>query len=200
MHYQTINDSLYTKGHYVSPTIQAISEDSLAIDYSTDSFLMVFRRFVCLHGYPKVIFSDNGSQLVRASQELKSVISNIDWNKVSDFGIDKGLTWNFSPPESPWWNGCCESLVKSVKKAIQLSTNGHRVSYSEFQTILFECSNLVNERPIGMKQSHVQDFTYLCPNDILLGRCSSSVPRGPFDENVSLLKRFAFIQKLVDSF
>ena len=35
MHYQTINDSLYTKGDYVSPTIQAISEDSLALDQQT---------------------------------------------------------------------------------------------------------------------------------------------------------------------
>ena len=36
MHYQTINDALYTKGDYVSPTIKAISEDSLVLDYSTD--------------------------------------------------------------------------------------------------------------------------------------------------------------------
>ena len=43
----------------------------VAADYTTDSFLMVFRRFVCLHGYPNILFSDRGSQLVSASQELK---------------------------------------------------------------------------------------------------------------------------------
>ena len=36
MHYQTINDSLNTKGDYISPTIKAISDDSLTPDYSTD--------------------------------------------------------------------------------------------------------------------------------------------------------------------
>ena len=179
--------------------VRAVYVD-VAIDYSTDSFLMVFRRFVCIYGYPSVIFSDNGSQLVRASQELKSTLSSINWNSVKSFGCDKGLTWKFSPPESPWWNGCCEALVKSVKKAILLSTNGHRMSFSEFQTVCYESSNLVNERPIGIKQSHLQDFTYLCPNDLLIGRCSSKVPQGPFSENTSIQKRFSFVQKIADSF
>ena len=172
----------------------------VAVDYSTDSFLMVFRRFVCIHGFPSVIFSDNGSQLVRASHELNSVVTKIDWEKVKNFGYDKGLTWKFSPPESPWWNGCCEALIKSIKKAIELSIGEQRVSYSEFQTICFESANLVNERPIGIKQSHLQDFSYLCPNDMLLGRCSSISPSGPFDENSSFRKRFSFVQSLVDSY
>lgn len=45
----------------------------LAPDYSTESFLMVLRRFVSLRGYPSKIYSDNGAQLVAASQELKNV-------------------------------------------------------------------------------------------------------------------------------
>ena len=34
---------------------QAIYVD-IAADYTTDCFLMVFRRFVCLHGYPISFF------------------------------------------------------------------------------------------------------------------------------------------------
>ena len=45
----------------------------LAPDYSTESFLMVLRRFVSLRGYLSKIYSDNGAQLVAASQELKNV-------------------------------------------------------------------------------------------------------------------------------
>ena len=89
-----------------------------AADYTTDCFLMVFRRFVCLHGYPNIIFSDRGSQLVSASQELKSLADNLDWDKIEKFGCENGLNWKFSPPDSPWWNGCAEALVRSVKKAI----------------------------------------------------------------------------------
>ena len=38
----------------------------IAIDYSADAFLLVFRRFVSIRGYPSKIFSDQGSQLVAA--------------------------------------------------------------------------------------------------------------------------------------
>ena len=157
----------------------------IAVDYSTDSFLMAFRRFVCIHGFPRVVFSDNGSQLVRASKDLQDIVSKIDWSNIQSFGNDCGLTWKFSPPESPWWNGCCEALVKSVKKAIYLSMGNQRVSYSELQTICFESGNLINGRSIGIKQSHLQDFTYLCPNDLILGPCSSTAPGGKF-ENYSV--------------
>ena len=58
----------------------------------------------------------------------------------------------------------------------------------------------MNERPIGIKQSKEQDFVYLCPNDILLGRSTSRLPHGPFNKNNSLIKRLLFIETLVNSF
>ena len=42
----------------------------LAADYSTEKFLMVFRRFVSINGYPSKLLSDNGTQLIAASKEL----------------------------------------------------------------------------------------------------------------------------------
>ena len=41
----------------------------IATDYSTDAFLLVFKRFASLRGYPRKVFSDRGSQLVAASKE-----------------------------------------------------------------------------------------------------------------------------------
>ena len=172
----------------------------VATDYSTDSFLMVFRRFVSIHGYPKIMFSDRGSQLSCASEELKLIACDFDWDRVESYGFDKGLIWKFSPSDSPWWNGCCESLIRSVKKAINQILKEQRVSYNELLTIFFESANLINERPIGVKTSQSQDFSYLCPNDMLLGRSTSRVPSGPFSTCKSNLKRFAFVQLLIDSF
>ena len=172
----------------------------IASDYSTESFLLVFRRFVSIHGYPKVVYSDKGSQLSCASEELQAISRNFDWGKIESCGYDKGLSWKFSPAESPWWNGCCESLVRSIKKAINEIMKEQRLSYNELLTIFFESANLVNERPIGTKPSENQDFTYLCPNDLLLGRSTSRVPSGLFNESKSLIKRFIFIQSLIDSF
>ena len=74
------------------------------------------------------------------------------------------------------------------------------MTYSEFQTILFQCSNILNERPIGIDKSKEKDFTYLCPNDMLLGRASSRAPVDSFCKRNSIIKRMVFIDSLVDSF
>ena len=54
----------------------------LAASYSTDSFLMVFERFIAIRGYPAIIFSDKVSQLVGAAQALEAVISDFDWERI----------------------------------------------------------------------------------------------------------------------
>ena len=40
----------------------------LATDCSTMEFLQVLRRFLCTRGYPAVILSDNGTQMVAAER------------------------------------------------------------------------------------------------------------------------------------
>ena len=45
----------------------------IAADYSTDGFLMPFRRFVSLQDYPDKVISDCGTQLMAASKELKDI-------------------------------------------------------------------------------------------------------------------------------
>ena len=77
----------------------------IAADYSTDTFLMVLRRFVSLHGYPSKLFSDNGTQLVAANKELSNITKNWDWNKLKGFNnliiiyllITRKYQFTFSP-------------------------------------------------------------------------------------------------------
>ena len=57
-----------------------------------------------------------------------------------------------------------------------------------------------NQRPIGRVPNDPDDGSYLCPNDILLGRATSEVPQGPFKPTKNPRERFEFVQKLVDSF
>ena len=172
----------------------------IASNYSTDAFLSVYRRFTSIRGCPSVICSDYGSQLVGASKVLQDISKNWDWDKIMDPTISKGAEWKFSPGDAPWWNGCCESLVKSLKKSISLAVGENRLSFSELQTVCYEAANLANERPIGTKPGAYSEFTYLCPNDLILGRATSKVPQGPWDHNKSITKRFRFIQSVIDTF
>ena len=169
-------------------------------DYSTDSFLIAFRRFVSIRGYPKLIFSDGGSQLVGAANLLKKNLPNLNWEEIDKFSIQRGIEWEFSPAEGPWWNGCCESLIKTAKKCIIHAIGNNRLSFSEMQTIFYETANLLNERPIGTKPTKYSEFSYLCPNDLLLGRASQRIPDGSFHKGISLSKRYNFIQSIIDLF
>ncbi|CAC5404639.1 unnamed protein product [Mytilus coruscus] len=146
----------------------------LADGYGTSSFIMVLRRFTSVRGYPKKIRSDLGSQLVSASKELKEVIQNWHWDTIKMFGNGNGMEWEFTKAaDAPWENGCSEALIKSVKKSLSLAIGQSIMTFSELQTVLFEVANILNERPIGTSTSDPNEGTYLCPNDLILGRASS---------------------------
>ena len=170
----------------------------VATDYSTDSFFLVLRRFVSMHGYPGKLYSDNGSQLISACKEMKRVLVGLDWDKIKAFGAEKGTEWRFTSADSPWQNGCSEALIKSSKRCITHVIGSQALSYGELQTVFFEVSNILNERPIGRHPTDPE--SYLCPNDLLLGRATSRVPSGPFKEYTSQRQRFLFVHKIIDSY
>jgi len=46
-----------------------------------------------------------------------------NWNKahILDFGCVEEMSWHFNKPaEAPWENGCSESLIRIVRRAIVL--------------------------------------------------------------------------------
>ena len=172
----------------------------IAPDYSTDTFLQLFRRHASIRGWPQSVFSDNGSQLVSASKELKDAISSLDWKQIQQYGHKQGFKWTFSPADAPWYNGAAEALVKTVKRALTTAIGDQVLTYSELQTCMFEAAQLVNQRPIGIKPCDPNQGTYLSPNDLILGRSSPDIPQGPFKERSSFRHRFDFLQQLVDAF
>ena len=112
----------------------------------------------------------------------------------------KRLQWIFTPADAPWQNGVTEALIRSVKRATEFSVGENALTFSELQTILFEIANLLNERPIGRHPTSPEGGAHLCPNDLLLGRATSRIPSGPFDENPNTRKRLTFVQTIVNTF
>ena len=172
----------------------------LSPNYNTDGFLQALRRFTSIRGYPSQVWSDCGTQIVAADKELRQMVKNFDKQRLVEFGAERGINWNFSPPDAPWYNGCVEALVKSVKKAMKVSVGDQVLTFPELQCVLFEASNIVNERPIGVFSHDINDGKYLCPNNLLLGRATSRVPAGPFNEDCTPRRRFRFVQRLVNDF
>ena len=197
-----VNKRVCGKGYgiiFTCPVSRAIHLD-IEGNYNSDELKLVLRRFVSIRGYPKKIHSDKGSQLVAVSKELKNIIKQFDEDTLKAFGANSGLEWDFSPASAPWMNGCGESLIKSVKKAILQTIGSQILRFSEMQTVLYEIANLINERPIGRHPTEPNEGCYLSPNDLLLGRASSKVPAGPFHEQTTSRQRHEFVQSIVNLF
>ena len=149
--------------------------------YNTQSFLTVFRRFVSLRGYPHTIHSGSRTQLVAASKELKVIRQTWDVTEIMGFSANKSITWILfnKSADAPWQNGSSEALIRSVKRALTIAIGDSKLTFAELQTVLFKTANLLNDRPIGMKPGvDVEMGSYLCPNDLLLGRNNNVVPTG----------------------
>ena len=173
----------------------------VAHDASTDGFLQVLRRFACVRGWPAVIYSDQGTQFVGASNELKEIVRGMSWEQIKQFGWpERNIEWRFSPPDAKWYNGATESLVKSVKRALNAAIGENVLQFSELQTCMFEAAEMVNARPIGIHPNSPDEGVYLCPNDLLLGRATNHIPQGPFKDRCSNKHRFDFVQSIATAF
>lgn len=172
----------------------------LASDYSTEAFLLVLRRFTSLTGYPAKLYSDNVPQLASANEELQNMTKNLSAYELKEFGVNEGLKWEFTSADAPWQNGISEAPIKSVKQAITAAIGQSVMTFSELQTVCFEVTNLVNERPIGRHPTSPEHRAYLCPNDILLGRAPTRVPSGPFKEHANPKERFYFVKNMINGF
>ena len=64
--------------------------------YDTQSFLVSFKRFTSIRGFPGYIHSDNGSQLVAANKELQEMTKKWNTSDIFNFGVNQGLVWSFN--------------------------------------------------------------------------------------------------------
>lgn len=172
----------------------------MAVDLTTMEFIQVLRRFFSIRGYPAVLLSDNGLQMVGAARELREMVQGLDSDQLRDYCAERSIHWLFTTPAAPHQNGCAEALVKSCKRALKKSIGEQVLTPFELYTCLLEVANLVNQRPIGRVPNDPDDGKYLCPNDMLLGRATAEVPQGPFSDTKNPRHRVEFVQRIVDSF
>jgi hypothetical protein len=153
-----------------------------------------------MRGWPEKIHSDNGTQLVGAASELNRAIKELYWEEIQEESNKYQIKWYFNSVDAPWQNGSTEALVKTVKRALKSSIGEQVFSYTEFQTIMYEAAQLVNQRPIGGKPTKLGECPYLFPNDLLLGRSSNRIPQGPFMEKCTHSQRQRFMVEVVNNF
>ena len=101
--------------------------------YSTQDFLMGFKRFGSIRGYPQIIHSDQGSKLIGADKELKAAWNAMDLSAIQKEGVRRGTDWKSSPVDFSHYHGLAESLIKTAKRSIKIMYSSHpRMSWHEW--------------------------------------------------------------------
>ncbi|XP_043219625.1 uncharacterized protein LOC122380499 isoform X1 [Amphibalanus amphitrite] len=155
----------------------------LVSSMDTDGFLMAFRRFVARRGRPRVVWSDNGSNLVAGEKELKVCLDEWNQEKIVDELSQRQIDWRFNPPNASHKGGVWERLVSSVKRALRVVLGNQCVSEEVLCTVLTEIEFVLNSRPLTYVSTDIGDPEPLTPNHFVLGYPEAAFPPGIFAES-----------------
>ena len=166
--------------------------------YSTDSFLMAFRRFMSRRGTPSKVTSDRGSQIVGAARKA----DRWDYADIKKETMNQtGLVWKFVPAGTPHMNGQAERMVGATKKCMAPQVMGRNFTFGEIATVTAECETVINSRPYSEQSFYDADMGVpLTPQHLLGPRCSQGIPGVDVYDVCSLTKRFRIVQDSVNSF
>ncbi|XP_020916654.1 uncharacterized protein LOC110254043 [Exaiptasia diaphana] len=144
----------------------------LVTDRSSDTFLMAFRRFASLRGQPSTCWSDCGTNFVGAQDYLDEMKKTWNLEKLKstlaqEFSCD--LKWEWNTPTASHQNGVVESLIKSVRQALDATCKNQTFTEEQWRTFFAEISFVINGRPLYPSSENIWESPPITPNDILLG-------------------------------
>ncbi|XP_064650125.1 uncharacterized protein LOC135501515 [Lineus longissimus] len=175
----------------------------LAHTLDTSSCIQAIRRFMARRGAPKVIRSDNGTNLVGAKRELQDSIKCWNNDRIATWLLQKGVTWEFNPPAASHFGGAWERQIRTIRKILfsLLQEQVIKVDDEGLTTLFCEVENIINSRPLTQTSEDPSDLRPLTPNTLLTMRCEANLPPGLFDRKACYAKRrWRQMQFLADAF
>ena len=144
----------------------------LTTSLSSEAFLGCLRRFISRRGRPSIIYTDNGTNF----EGLRNALDRVNWDTVRKSEFVHKIDWRFNPPSAPWWGGWWERLVGMVKKVLRRVLARACLNYERMSTILCDCEDILNSRPLGYVSEDLEDLAPLTPNMFLKEIKTSYVP------------------------
>lgn len=160
---------------------------------STDSFIMALKRFCSRQNRPKIMYSDNGSNLT----SFKNVSEKLDWDAIASYSSARKIEWRLIPPASPWWGGWWERLIGVTKSALKKVLGRTYVNQEVLQTILCDIESIINLRPLTYLSEDPTDLAVLTPAMFLHEIQEVGVPEWDLIQPSDLRKRYEHRQELV---
>ena len=153
-------------------------------DYTTDSFVFGFERFACRFGYPKRMYTDEGSQLVKGCQDM--VLTFAD--SAQKLSVEHGVEFETCPVGAHYMHGKVERKIQQIKSSFEKTLNNSRLSILQWETLGQQISNSINNLPIGLgnKVASLESLDILTPNRLILGRNNCRGPVTPLQLSCDL--------------
>lgn len=84
-----------------------------------DTCINALRRFICRRGQAE-IRSDNGTNFVGSSRELKEALKELNQEKIQKALLQEGIKWTLNPPppHGAHHGGIWERLILQVKRTL----------------------------------------------------------------------------------
>ena len=108
------------------------------------------------------------------------------------------MEWRMTPSEGQHQKGTSDALIKSIKRTLCHVIGETVLTFAGLQTVFYEVADVINSRPIGVVTgSDPFQPSPITPNHLLMGRATSEIVTGPFNETKNVNKRLKFIETLV---
>lgn len=168
-------------------------------DLTSDAIIATLKRFFARRGKSCTIFSDNATNFVGASNQLKHLQNLVSKDEeISGYLTSEQINWRFLPPRAPNFGGLWEAGVKSFKYHLKRVVGSSKLTLEEFLTIVIQIEGILNSRPLYPLSSDSDDFQVLTPGHFIIGKSLNSLPEPNLVEKKEhLLDRWQRSQKYV---
>ncbi|XP_045541390.1 uncharacterized protein LOC123722864 [Papilio machaon] len=173
-------------------------------DLTSEGFLSAFKRFVARRGHCSHLYSDNGTNFVGASKELKAMFHNECASLLREIAAllaNNGTEWHFIPPHSPNFGGLWEAGIKSTKHHLRRVIGDSTLTFEELSTVLSQIEACLNSRPLSQNSANSTDPNPLTPGHFLVGQPLVIAPDYNYEHTtVSSLRRWQLTQRMIQAF
>ena len=141
-------------------------------DYSRDAFILSFTTFSSTDDFPKKLFCDSGSQLVKGCDNMKLSLQ---------FQLHKRVAVEFTTCSIGGHNinGKVERKIKEISSSIKENAHNERLPLMQWETLVAAIANNINNLSIGIgSKVDVENLDLITPNRLLLGRNNLTSPVG----------------------
>lgn len=173
-------------------------------DLTSRGFLEAFKRFVARRGHCANLYSDNGTNFVGSSKELKELFDAERSSMIPEIAESLAMqstTWHFIPARAPNFGGLWEAGIKSTKYHIKRVIGESTLTYEELTTLLSQVEACLNSRPLSVNHEEPGQCSPLTPGHFLIGEPLITVPEISYEHSsLSSLKRWQLTQAMLQNF